>query len=169
MKIYRYYAVSLIVIIIDQFSKFYIRHNMSPGETWKLTSKFFWITHVSNTGAAFSISLGGAAMNRIIFSAVTLMAAALLIYLISKSADFRERLAFSLILGGAVGNLIDRIAMGKVTDFVNWDFPDFIMERWPVFNVADSAVVTGVILLSFYYLFFDSKEHKEKHKDNLEA
>ncbi len=59
-----------------------------------------------------------------------------------------------MILGGAFGNLIDRIFFGGVTDFIWWDFPDFIMERWPVFNIADSSIVVAICLLVVYYLFF---------------
>lgn len=158
MRKQRYFIVSILVIIIDQLSKFYIRSNMELGETIKLSEKFIWITHVANTGAAFSISLGSIEINRIIFSVVTILAIFILVILIMRSQKGIERFGFSLILGGAAGNLIDRIWHGQVTDFVNCDFPNFIMERWPVFNVADSAVVVGVLLLGIYYLFLENRE-----------
>jgi signal peptidase II len=71
-------------------------------------------------------------------------------------------LSLALILGGALGNLFDRVRFGYVTDFFDFDFPDFIMTRWPVFNIADSAVTTGVTLWCVYLVFF-AKKHVNSH------
>jgi signal peptidase II len=161
MKKNCYYLISFLLIIFDQLSKAYIRGAMLPGETFKVTPKFLWITYVQNPGAAFSFSLGEPQVNRIFFSIVSFLAVILLIYLIKKSGSKLEKTGFSLVLAGAGGNLIDRILLGEVTDFINCDFPDFIMERWPVFNVADSSVVIGVILLAIYYLLLESRVKRD--------
>jgi len=168
MKKSKYFLIPVIVIIFDQLSKIYIRSHMHPGESWYITPKFLWITFVQNTGAAFSFSLGSIALNRILFSVITFLAILALGYLVIKTHKKIEAICFSLIMGGAAGNLIDRIWLGKVTDFINCDFPDFIMERWPVFNVADSSIVIGVSLLVLYYLFFD-REPKEQKAEKLES
>jgi signal peptidase II len=112
---------------------------------------------VENTGAAFSISLGNPNLNRILFSVVTLLAAILVCYLLIKAKHPLEKTGFSLVLAGALGNLIDRVSKGSVTDFINCDFPDFIMQRWPIFNIADSSLVIAIALLSFYFLFIEGK------------
>ena len=138
---------------------------MVPGESWRITPKFIWITFVENTGAAFSISLGSVNLNRILFSAVTVVAIIVLGVMVIRTRNKVEAVAFSLVMGGATGNLIDRLCRGRVTDFINCDFPDFIMERWPIFNVADSSIVIGVSLLVLYYLFFEKKASQQAVRD----
>ena len=86
-----------------------------------------------------------------------------IVYLIIKSDSSKriELWAYSFILVGAVGNMIDRIFYGKVIDFIDCDFPDFIMERWPIFNIADSFISVGMVLLFMHFIFYD-KKHSEK-------
>ena len=77
--------------------------------------------------------------------------------------DLKKKLelwAFTFILGGAIGNLIDRAMYGKVIDFIDCDFPDIIMTRWPIFNIADSFVTVGMVFLAIQYLFLEKKENK---------
>lgn len=165
MKKLRYFGISLAIILLDQFSKYAIRNWVDFGyrNVIKLTEDFFWLTKVQNTGAAFSLSFGSAQINRIIFISISLVAVGLLIYYIIKTKPIAEKIAFSLVLGGAVGNLLDRIFLGSVTDFIWWDFPDLIMQRWPVFNIADSAIVLAMIILVIYY-FFTIKIDKTEEK-----
>jgi signal peptidase II len=150
MKKYLLFLISVFVIILDQLTKAIVRDSITLGETIKLTEKFFWLTHVRNYGAAFSISFGNITVNKIVFIAVTFIAIILIFFLFKKSNSKIERTAFALIMGGAVGNLIDRVMFGYVTDFIWWDFPDFIMQRWPVFNIADSSIVLAITLLILY-------------------
>lgn len=152
-----WFLLSFLILISDQITKYLVRINFYEGETLKVTPKYLWLTYVENTGAAFSISLGNVITNRIIFSLVTLAAVVLVIILLIKSKHFLEKLGFSLVLAGATGNLIDRVYKGSVTDFINCDFPDFIMLRWPIFNIADSSLVVAIVILSVYYVFFDKK------------
>jgi signal peptidase II len=125
-------------------------------------------THVTNTGAAFSIGFSSDLVNRIFFITTTLLALIFIIYLLYQSTHRIQVLAFGLVMGGALGNLIDRIIFGGVTDFINVDFPDFIMHRFPIFNVADSSIFIAVCLLIIDMFFIkdapravpmESREH----------
>ncbi|MCF7912163.1 MAG: signal peptidase II [Candidatus Cloacimonetes bacterium] len=165
MKKQKYFLITLLVLILDQLSKFYIRSTMYPGENLKITPKYLWITFVENTGAAFSVTFGSVELNRILFSIIAAIAVVILGILVVKSISKVEAVSLSLVMGGAAGNLIDRIWLGRVTDFINCDFPDFIMERWPVFNVADSSIVIGVSMLVIYYLFFEKKSTRPAVRD----
>lgn len=159
-KNFAYFGITLAVIFADQFSKYLVRANIAYREIIKITPEFFWLTHVRNTGAAFSFSFGSPLVNRIIFLVVSILASIVLIYLILHSKQKTETIAYSLILGGAIGNLIDRLIFGYVTDFIWTDFPDFIMNRWPVFNLADSSIVIAICLLIIFSFF--GKHTKEK-------
>jgi signal peptidase II len=160
-KILPYYWVSLILILLDQISKFAVRNSIEPNQIIKITPKFIWLTFVQNTGAAFSFSFGNPIVNRILFITISFIAIVFVIYLASKSKNKLELLSFALILGGAIGNLIDRIIWGSVTDFIWCDFPDFIMIRWPVFNVADSSIVIAIVLMIISTIF-QKQTHEEK-------
>ncbi len=155
-------------MLLDQASKFIIRNYVDFGSSnfIRVTDKFFWLTHVQNKGAAFSLSLGSDLVNRIVFIAISVIATILLVRLILTSSSKLETLAFSLILGGALGNLIDRIFLGSVTDFIWWDFPDIIMHRWPVFNIADSAIVIAITIMVIAILFFNSNKSLEEKDEN---
>ncbi len=161
VKLLPYGWVSLIVIIIDQVSKYVVRNSIEPGQIIKLTPKLIWLTFVQNTGAAFSFSFGNPLLNRILFIIISIIAIIFIVHLSAKSKNKLEIFSFALILGGAIGNLIDRVIMGSVTDFIWCDFPDVIMIRWPVFNFADSSIVIAIILMVGSTLFYKEK-HKEK-------
>jgi signal peptidase II len=107
----------------------------------------FMLIYVQNTGAAFSIGFNSDLINRIFFICITFLAVFFIIYLLRHSQHRIQVIAFGFVLGGAFGNLIDRILYGGVTDFFSVDFPDFIMQRFPIFNVADSCIFIGVCLL----------------------
>jgi len=163
-KFVPFWWLSILIVLIDQTTKFFVRNfiNFGSDNIIKITDKFFWLTHVQNTGAAFSISFGNLIFNKIFFITFTLVAIFIIIYVSKNSKSKIEQFAFALILGGAIGNLIDRIIFGSVTDFIWWDFPDFIMERWPVFNIADSSIVIALTILVIYTLFFNKKKLEEK-------
>ena len=162
MKKYVYLWITLVVIIIDQISKVLVRNSLEIGEIVKITPKIIWITYVQNTGAAFSLSFGTPDLNKIVFIIVSLLAIFLIFYLLSKTSSIIEKISFALILGGAVGNLIDRIALGSVTDFIWCDFPDAVMTRWPVFNIADSSIVIAIAIMVAYTIFHRDKAVEEK-------
>ena len=162
VKLLPFYWVSLIVIILDQVSKYVVRSSIVPGQIIKLSPKLIWLTSIQNTGAAFSFSFGDPLINRILFIIISFIAVTFIIYLSIKSKNRLEILSFALILGGAIGNLIDRIFIGSVTDFIWCDFPDIIMTRWPVFNIADSSIVIAIILMIASTLFQKERDEEKE-------
>ncbi len=139
-----------IIVIIDQVVKYIIIQNVEIGSLVTVIDKFFYITHIKNTGAAWSILQG----KRIFFVVVTFLACLLIGYYLYKAEHKLLKLALSLIFAGAMGNLIDRVVKGSVTDFLEFHFGSYI---FPVFNIADMSVVIGTCLLAFY-MFFIYKE-----------
>ncbi|WP_196594145.1 signal peptidase II [Pectinatus sottacetonis] len=131
------------IIIIDQLVKYYIRLTMLPGMSFPVIPDIFSITYIQNPGAAFGILEN----QRLFFIIVTLIILVCSAYFYPKikKMPFFLRFAFSLLLGGAIGNLIDRIRLGIVVDF-------FDFHIWPVFNIADMAIVCGVCMI-IYYIF----------------
>lgn len=134
-----YYLIAFIVIVVDQVTKYVVVRTMALSETIPLIEGVFHITSHRNTGAAFGILQDG----RWFFIAITPIVLAAIVWYMPRIRDQRGALfAFSLILGGAVGNFIDRLLQGEVVDFF-----DFRLINFPIFNVADSCIVIGVILL----------------------
>ncbi|MBC8313277.1 MAG: signal peptidase II [Candidatus Cloacimonetes bacterium] len=168
----KYSLFFLLFLSLDQFSKIAVRKLFQDGlqRSYSVLGNFFKITYVENPGAVFGISIGTGNLNQIIFLVLTLVAICIIVYLFLKSAHPLADLGFVLILSGAFGNLIDRIAFGKVTDFLDFDFFDFIVDRWYVFNIADSCILIGVSILMIYFIFFEKKVEKSQNinKVNLE-
>jgi len=140
-----------VVLILDQATKIMVRKYLPYNRSipiWQETfGETFRLSHVSNDGAAFSFSPFSPAGNRIFFIIMSILALIFIGYLLHKAANRLQVIIYGFIMGGALGNLIDRIALGRVTDFFDVDFPDFIMSRWPIFNIADSAIVIAMILM----------------------
>jgi len=155
-----YYLFALFIVVFDQISKLYFEKILSAGSEIKVIGDYVKFNLVYNPGIAFGIRMGG----KYILSAISLLASIFIVYYIFKLKNERklELWAFTCILGGAFGNLIDRFFYGKVIDFIDCDFPDIIMTRWPVFNIADSAVTVGMTLLIIQYFFFDPKTKKSE-------
>ena len=105
-KLLPFYWVSLIVIILDQISKYAVRDLLELGQIIKLSPKLIWLTYVQNTGAAFSFSFGNPLLNRILFIIISFIAITFIIYLSIKSKNRLELLSFALILGGALGTIV---------------------------------------------------------------
>jgi signal peptidase II len=143
---YRLFAVtSAIVLILDQASKFYIDSRFRLYESVTVIENFFNIVHVRNQGAAFGF-LSDSPFRLPFFITVALVAAGAIIwYMHHLRADQRLlQFALSLVFAGAIGNLIDRIRLGEVIDFIDVHWYQY---HWPAFNVADSAITVGVTLL----------------------
>lgn len=132
-------AVSLSVVILDFITKKIIETHVQPGEVINLLP-FLRIVNVKNKGAAFGLFSG---LSNNIFIFISVVAIILIILYMLKTSKRLELLSLSLILGGAMGNLTDRIQIGQVIDFI-----DFFVHgwHWPAFNVADSALSIGIIL-----------------------
>ena len=140
------------VIILDQVTKYLAVVNVSQGNI-TIISGFFDLTLAQNTGAAFSIMQNGKWFF-LIFTPIII--GAILFYIIYKAKDsLLVSISLSLIIGGAVGNYIDRIRLGYVVDFLDF-------KVWPVFNVADSFVVIGTCLFAWYLFFISEKEKKKE-------
>jgi signal peptidase II len=158
----RYFFVSAFIILADRFTKVFFENWLSgvEGNSVKAVGEnFARFTLAYNTGIAFSIKMGG----RYFLGTLSLVAGAFVIYLLIKT-DIRKKLelwGFSFILGGAYGNMLDRLMYGRVVDFIDCDFPDIIMERWPIFNIADSFITVGMVILAVQFMFFDRNEVKK--------
>ena len=145
-----YFLIAAIIIAVDQLTKWLIVINLELYERVSVIGQFFEITSHRNTGAAFGILSG----QRWFFVAITIVIVAGLIWYIRKAAHSGQRLAplaYSLILGGALGNFIDRARMGEVIDFFKFRFQfDWFGQpidyTYPIFNVADAAIFCGVVL-----------------------
>jgi len=167
------YFIMLLILVLDQLTKTLVRVNMQMYECIPLLQNLFGDTfiliRVQNSGAAFSFGFGSDLVNRIIFICVTVLVVGIIIYLLHYAQHKIQVIAFGLILGGALGNLIDRVLFGPVTDFFSMDFPDFIMERFPVFNIADSSIFIGVVLMIIDMLFIKDKPSPESEiKEHIE-
>ncbi|MCK9273830.1 MAG: signal peptidase II [Syntrophales bacterium] len=141
--------VSLFVIVSDQVTKFLIRDSLGLYETIPVIEGLFNITYIRNPGAAFGFLSGASPFFRSLFlTLITVAVIALIIYILGKN-DRQERLlhvSLSLVLGGAIGNLIDRIVFGEVTDFIDLYIGS---AHWPAFNIADMAISAGAFMLIF--------------------
>jgi len=136
--------VSAGVIGLDQLSKWLVQKALALGESIRVLP-FFDLVLVYNPGAAFSFLSSASGWQRHLFTVIALAASALIVYLLRRYAH--DRLfcfALSLILGGAVGNLIDRVLLGAVVDFLDVHAVGY---HWPAFNLADSAITVGAALL----------------------
>lgn len=140
----RWLAVSALVIVLDQLAKMVVSRMFDVGDSTYILP-FCNLVLAHNTGAAFSFLANAGGWQRLFFSTVAVVASILLVYLLRKSGhNPLLSAALSLILGGAVGNLIDRVWSGYVVDFIQLHAAGFF---WPAFNVADSAICVGAGLL----------------------
>ncbi len=152
-----FFTTALLLVAADQLSKLWIRSNLAIWESL-FEVGFFRLTRVHNSGAAFGLFQGQSFLLTII-ALVGVAALLLYIFFFHHKFPFLDnrlgKLALGLVLGGAVGNLIDRIHFGYITDFIDFNF-------WPAFNIADSAIVVGVIILAYYII---SLAGTRKHSD----
>ena len=140
----KWLALSLVVIAIDVYTKHLIQQSFQYGEHLQITS-FFDLVRYHNEGAAFSFLANQGGWQHFFFIAIAVVASGVMIYLLRKHAE--QKLfcfAIALVLGGALGNLYDRLTLGYVVDFLFFHYQAYY---WPAFNVADSAITGGVGLL----------------------
>lgn len=188
--------ISFFVVIVDQVTKILVKgfsipflnfnyEGMRIGQSFSVIGDFFKITFVENPGMAFGISVGVG--SKLFLSLFSLIASIGLIYYIYKirHESFINRLSIALILGGAVGNFIDRafygvfynyapLMYGKVVDFFQVEFWDFTLfgktyETWPIFNIADASVTIGVILMLIFHGRIYADEEEEKEEKSVET
>lgn len=148
-----FFLVAASVVALDQVTKYIVRENLALGEAWPGRDWFLNIVHISNSGAAFGI-LQGQTLFLVITSLVGV--AAIVLYFFYPPLDHPVlRVALGLQLGGAAGNLIDRVRVGEVTDFINFNF-------WPAFNVADASISIGVVTILFFFLVLEGERWRRK-------
>lgn len=149
-------VVASSVIVVDQLSKAWIRGHLAVNESIPITS-FFRISHIRNTGAAFGLFSDQSTVLAFV-SLMGVLVMLVLAFVMHRRFVFLSstlgRVTLGLVFGGTVGNLLDRLRFDYVTDFVDFDF-------WPTFNIADSSVVVGIIILTYSFLFLNPKEQRE--------
>jgi signal peptidase II len=140
-----WYLIALIVLVLDQLTKTWVIAEFYLGQREIITS-FFNLVHVHNYGAAFSFLSDAGGWQRWFFAALSAVVSAVIVVWISRLPKTRwiEGLALALILGGALGNLYDRLVLGYVVDFLDFHWSG---SHFPAFNVADSGITTGAVLL----------------------
>ena len=143
------------LFIADQISKFFIRQSMKLGESIEVISSFFHLTYITNDGMAFGINFP---FGIYIFSFVSIIFTVFLFwYLYSiKDDPLVIRVALSLIIAGALGNLTDRLFLGEVTDFLDFMIGGY---HWYIFNLADSFVTIGMVIMIYDSIFLENKRN----------
>lgn len=149
--------MAALVLLADQVSKYLLTKSLGVGQSWAIVSwlaPVLRVTHVTNTGAAFGMLPGLGSF--FAFVGVAVIVAIIFFYRRLPDGQWLMRVSLGLQLGGAFGNLLDRISRGSVVDFIDlsfWPFKDF-----PVFNLADSSIVVGVTTLAVLMILEDQRE-----------
>jgi len=139
-------AVAVLTLVVDRISKWVVMDSLKLGESWNPVAaleRWVSLTYVTNTGAAFGLFPDHGVIFMVI--AVVVIAAIIFYYRYLPGDQWLVQISLGLQLGGALGNLVDRLRYGHVIDFIDF-------KVWPVFNVADSSIFVGVVILAFYLL-----------------
>lgn len=156
-------SIAAIVLVFDQVTKWYIRRTVGLYESIVVLDSFFHITHVRNAGGAFSLFAEAPSALRLPFLVLVSIAAVVALLIFVRRVEPTQRLllfGLGAILGGAFGNLVDRILSGEVTDFLDFHWRGWY---WPAFNVADSFISTGMVIL-LLYSFLERDERAENQQ-----
>jgi len=146
-------VVAGVITLLDQFTKGIVLHYLPYNKTIPVIKGFFNITHVLNPGGAFGLMANlNPVLRGIIFLFISSMAVGIIFYFYRKTPEKYSLLsvAFALIFGGAIGNLIDRVRFGMVVDFLDFYAGNL---HWPAFNVADSAITIGICIFLYHLIF----------------
>ncbi len=152
-------ATALAALVADQATKFLVRENMAIGESWPAEG-FFRLTHGTNTGSAFGLFQD----QTTILTIASVFAIGFIVYFYRSHSDrsWITKFTVGLLLGGAVGNLIDRLVAGKVTDFID-------VGPWPIFNLADSSITVGITLLIASLVLTGGKPEESSAPEEVES
>lgn len=155
----RWYALAGLVIVLDQLSKWWVLQNLGFGETIYVAPFWNWVL-TYNPGAAFSFLADQPGWQRWLFTLLALGVSGWIAVMLRQQAQHRLlSLALTLVMGGALGNVIDRVRFGAVVDFIQWHVAGYY---WPAFNVADSAITLGAVLLVVEQLTASGRNAEEK-------
>jgi len=156
-KLKVFIIITAAVIIADHLTKWIIKTSMDLHQTVRVIGEYFTITYILNSGIAFGLFDSNPSPHKsVLLIIISFIALGIILYIfLSLPRSVKHTgLAMGLIFGGAIGNMIDRIVRGRVVDFLDIDFPDITiralnihMTRWPTFNLADSCVLAGIVLL----------------------
>lgn len=151
-----YLVLSVIVIILDQISKEWVLKSLPEFQPITVIDGFWNWYRTYNKGAAFSFLSNAGGWQHFLFSALAIVISLLLTFWLSRTPrkDWQSAIPFALVIGGALGNVIDRFRHGHVVDFIQWYYGDFF---WPAFNIADAAIVCGAVMMVVFSLFSSSK------------
>lgn len=150
----------VLVVVLDQLSKIWVVHHFILYESREIIPGFFNLIYLTNTGAAFGLFAGHPSwLRQVFFIGVAVIALSAIFFIHRKIKDISRWYTVSLALigGGAVGNLLDRIRLGSVVDFLDFYIGS---HHWPAFNVADSAITVGVAIILLTNVIFSGKEQK---------
>jgi signal peptidase II len=151
-----------VVILADQITKRIVEQTIPLYDSVPFIGHWFQFTHTQNTGAAFSLFQNGGAIFIVIAAIVTVF----ILYYAPRlpESDWQSRVALGLQLGGALGNVIDRLRQGHVTDFLHFQIPEIGFD-WPVFNIADSSIFVGVVTL-FVLSYLRERGRPSQHREH---
>lgn len=160
-------AVAVFVVLLDQISKIWLRNTLPLGSRIEVLPGWVHLSHSLNNGAAWGMMSGQRWL-------LILVSVGVSIFIFKMAREYASRgvlpmLALAFILGGAIGNLIDRVLFGVVTDMIDLDTPLEALRAFPVFNVADSALTVGVILLMLHFLLNRETESQPLTTDTRHA
>lgn len=142
------------VFVIDQVTKLAVNHSLDLYESVPVIQNFFHLTHVSNDGMAFGLTLPGGDFPLAVLSLIMSIILGIIFWQ-ERAGHILVRISLALIMAGALGNLVDRLRLGEVTDFFHFKIGDYW--EWYIFNIADSAVTIGMILFLYYSFFIQRK------------
>lgn len=144
--------IVILTILFDQIIKYIVATNMFVGQSIPLISNVLHLTYILNAGAAFGIL----ANQRVFFIVIAVLLAGVIIYFRHQILKLHKilQIGIALLLGGAIGNMIDRIFIGKVVDYIDFRI-------WPIFNLADIAIVLGCFIIIYKLLFTTEQEYKK--------
>ena len=148
---------SLIFLLLDQIVKFLVSNYIDLGESISIIPSFFHFTYVQNTGAAWSILEGNTVF--LIFASFSAIGLVYYFLLKDKKIEKIEEVGYGILLGGILGNLVDRIFLGYVIDFIHFIFGSY---QFPVFNIADIGIVIGTFIIVFIMIKEDFCGNKDR-------
>lgn len=143
-------VIPIAVLVLDQLTKAWVRAELTLGEPVRVVGDYVRLLYIQNEGAAFGLSVGRYSSLVFLVLAAVASTIVLILYLRTPQEHRVERIALGLILGGALGNIVDRVRWERVVDFIQVGVAE---HYWPIFNLADSAVTVGAGMLAWTYLF----------------
>lgn len=160
-KAAHWYALAGLIVVLDQLSKWIVLESIQLGEVRYVAPFFNWVL-TFNPGAAFSFLADQPGWQRWFFSVLAVGISGWIAVMLRQHPQQKLlSLALALVMGGALGNVIDRIRFGAVVDFIQWHVAGYY---WPAFNIADSAITVGAVLLVFEQLTAAGKKTEEKNQ-----